>query len=142
MAEIFDKNGDFEGFTCLHDNVVLNQIHTNPRTPLHFHFIQLSLHHGQLPAENYGTDDAGRSDYGSQNDHPPIASINSIYKRLIGYGCLGSVFVFCYFGMLFLICHDRWPRLNNRISLTLGVMFFLISIAFAGQGIALVFNGP
>jgi hypothetical protein len=104
------------------------------------HFIELALHDRQLPAENPGADYAGGSYNAGQEDHPSVAPINAIYKRLGGYACILFVFIFCIIGMMFLMAHDRWSRLSSRASLLIGAIFMTVSAALAGQGIALIFS--
>jgi hypothetical protein len=111
-----------------------------PRASAFPHLIQLALHGNQLFSENYGTDYASSSNYSSQSDHPSVASIDSINQRLVGYCCLAAVFLCSYFGILFLLRHDSWPRLGSRCSLTFGAMFMLASMALASQGISLIFR--
>jgi hypothetical protein len=104
------------------------------------HFIELALHDRQLPAENHGADYAGGSYNAGQEDHPSVAAINAIYKRLGGYACILFVFIFCIIGMMFLMAHDRWSRLSSRASLLIGSIFMAASVALAGKGIALIFS--
>ena len=105
------------------------------------HLIQLALHDAQLPSKYDGADDAAGRNYSSQADHPAVATIDPIYKRLIGYGCLALVFLCTWLGMMLLIRYDRRQfGLNRRSSILLAAILMTAAFAFAGQRIALIFD--
>jgi hypothetical protein len=117
---------------------VLNRIN-DPRSSVSSGVIKAALHYRKLLPKDRCTDDSTACYYSGEEDHPSVASIDPIYKRLIGYGCLILVFVSCWLGMIFLMTHDRWRRFGSRPSLLLGMTFIIFSVFLAWQGVALIF---
>jgi hypothetical protein len=103
------------------------------------HFMQLPLHDRQLPAKNNGADYASGGDGGGQAYHPTVASIYSVYKRLIGYFSLIFVFLTMYGGIYLLFNFDRW-LLGKRNTVLLGGVLVIAAIGIACQGVPLIFG--
>jgi len=94
-----------------------------------FHFVQLAAHKVELPAEDERADYPRERDNGGQSDHPSVTSVNSIYKRLVGVGCLLAGYWLMWLGV---------ARLYRK-RVIWGTVFVLGSAVLALQAIPLLF---
>lgn len=95
-----------------------------------FHLIQLPLHNIKLPSKNEGTYDAGEGYSSSQENHPSIASINTINESLVSCGLLSCSLSSMILGYARLFRRQYW----------LGTLLCGGAIFFAFHGIALIFG--
>jgi hypothetical protein len=123
----------------------------DPRPLVGFRGVQLTLHNAKLLAEYDGTKQSADGNHGGQNNHPSVASLYAIDKRLFGYGWLLLSAVGMLAGVFLLHIWDDarrtsfdwfnrsgFSRIGPRWRLVLGAILIGVAVISAWQGVGLI----
>jgi hypothetical protein len=89
----------------------------------------LTLHDGQLPSEDDGANQATKSDCAGQTNHPPVASVDAFYQRLLGYSLLPIGYGLMCWGIAAFYRRRRWR----------GMLLVCVSAVVAYQAVWSIF---